>query len=270
MIPLIELKNGIKIPQLGFGTWELTGEECKTALTNALDLGYTHIDTADFYGNHHVISQVIKNYDRSKLFITTKVWRDYLRYDDVLEACDRFLKELQTDYIDLLLIHWPNKNIPISETLKAMELLYTERKIRSVGVSNFTVNHLKDALKVTNIPITINQVEFHPMLYQKKLLKFCIDNKIKLTAYSPLGRGKVFDNLIIQKIADKYNKTPAQISLRWMIQKGIIVIPKASTFKHIKQNMEIFDFKIEKEDRLELNNLEQKRLIDPGISEFDY
>lgn len=267
----LELSDGNRIPVLGLGTWELLGDECKEAIRMALNLGYRHIDTAEIYGNQKEIGIAIKKFDRKKIFITSKVWRENLHYDNVIKSCNETLKDLQTDYLDLYLIHWPNRNIPLKETFKALEKLVDEGKIKSIGVSNFTINHLKDALKVAKLPIIVNQIEFHPYLYQRDLLEFCNKNKIVITAYSPLGRGRLLSDKTILKIANKHEKTPAQICLRWELEKGIVVIPKASSEKHLKENMDIFDWKLDKEDINEIDSIGvQKRFVNPNFSEFDY
>ncbi len=271
MIPATILENGVKMPVIGLGTWQLTGQKCTDTLKKALNLGYTHIDTAEIYGNQKDIGRAIKGYPRDKLFITSKVWRDNLHYDDVLSACKNTLNDLGVDYLDLYLIHWPNHNIPLMGTLDALRKLYNEGKVRAIGVSNFTIRHLQDTIKITQIPICVNQVEFHPLLYQKDLLNFCENYNIKITAYSPLAKSEVFDNPLLKKIGRKYKKTAGQISLRWLLQKGTIVIPKASSEKHLKENLDVFDFELNKEDVKLIDNLNiNKRLVNPVFSEFNY
>jgi len=269
-IPKIELKNGVKIPILGFGTYKLKGRLCEKAVNNALRLGYNHIDTAELYDNEEEIGNALKKFDRSKIFITSKVWIDNLDFNDVLKACDKSLKKLKTDYIDLYLIHYPDKRVPIKETIRALDKLYREGKIKAVGVSNFTISDIKEVMDVSDIPITVNQVEFHPLLYQRKLLEFCNNNEIFITAYSPIARGKVFENELLKKIANKHNKTPSQISLRWLIQKSIVVIPKATSVEHIKENYDIFNFELDEREMKEIDNVNMKlRLINPFDSKFD-
>ena len=268
-IPNVKLKNGVEMPILGLGTWQLTGKTCERAVKDAISLGYTHIDTAEFYGNHKEIGKAIKNADRKKLFITSKVWYDNLKYDDVIKACDKTLEDLETSYLDLYLIHWPNKKIDMTETFKALKKLYDDKKIRAVGVSNFTINHIEEALKISEVPITVNQVEFHPYLYQKELLDYCNSKEIVLTAYSPLARGKVFNEKKMSEISKKYHKTPGQITLRWMVQKNIVVIPKASSIDHLKSNMAIFDFNITDNENIMIEALNKnERMINPSFAEF--
>ncbi len=266
----IKLPQG-KIPQLGLGTWQLTGRKCREAMLKALELGYRHIDTAWIYDNQEVIGKAIKESKiaRDSLFITSKVWYDNLSYHDVLNQCQETLKQLQTDYLDLYLIHWPNNKIDMKETFKAMHELLQKGKVRNIGVSNFTVEHLEQARKLSK-KISINQVEFHPYLYQKALLNYCNENKVTLTAYSPLGRGQILNDKTITEIAKKHNKSPAQICLRWLIQKDIIVIPKASSEHHLKNNLEVFDFSLKEKEMKLIDSIGiKKRMVNPGFAEFD-
>ena len=269
----IELNNGTLMPQLGLGTWQLNSSECIHSVKRALELGYTHIDTAEMYMNEEEIGVAIKNSAREKLFITSKVWQKGLTYERVLKACEISLTKLGTEYLDLYLIHWPDKYMDLRDVLKAFKKLYDGKKIRAFGVSNFTINHLKDTLKVANelnLPISVNQVEFHPYLYQKELLNFCKEHNIILTAYSPLIKGKIVSDETINKIANKHEKTPGQVTLQWMIQKSIVVIPKASSENHLKENINL-NFSLDEEDIMKIDNINKKeRLINPGFGEFDY
>ncbi|MEM2138997.1 MAG: aldo/keto reductase [Candidatus Woesearchaeota archaeon] len=270
----LKRKNYFNIPSLGLGTYKLLEEDCFNSVRNAVLNGYSLIDTAEYYDNEIQIGKAIKSLieekkiTRKDIFIISKVWHDHLRYDDVIDACNDSLKKLETNYIDLYLIHWPNKNISMEETFEAFEKLHNEGKINHIGVSNFTINHLKEAFSISKLPILFNEVEFHPYLYQKDLLDFCNKNNVKIIAYSPIARGLVNENTLILDLAKKYKKMPTQISLRWLYQLGIISIPKATSEDHIKENMDIFDFEISKEDIEKINKLEQKRLVKPEFAEF--
>lgn len=267
----LQFNNGKVIPCFGLGTWQLEGKACEQAVKTALQLGYSHIDTAEIYGNQKEIGKAIKDFDRSKLFITSKVWIDNLRFADVLKACNSTLKDLQTDYLDLYLIHWPNKKIKLKETFSALKYLIDEGKVKSAGVSNFTIKHIEDALTVSEIPIVCNQVEFHPYLYQMELLDFCKSKKIVLTAYSPLGRKKVLEDKTIVEISKKYGKTPAQICLNWVLQKGIVAIPKASGKQHLLENLGALSFELKKEDIQKIDSIKKtERLVNPWFGEFNY
>lgn len=266
----IKLPNG-EIPILGLGTWQLQGRKCKEAVLDAIKLGYRHIDTAWVYDNQEEIGQAIKESKvaREKIFITSKVWRDNLHYLDVLEQCQETLEQLQLEYLDLYLIHWPDAHIPMRETFKALHELQQQGKIRNIGVSNFTIQHLEEAKKHSR-KIAVNQVEYHPYLNQQELLEYCHKQKIKVTAYSPLGRGKILHDKTLTTIAHAHQKSSAQVCLRWLLQKGMVVIPKASSEHHLKTNMEIFDFSLtEKETQLINTIAANERLVNPGFAEFD-
>src|SRR3989344_8349658 len=268
----IKLSSGHEMPVLGLGTWQMKGKECKEAVKAAIKLGYNHIDTAYVYDNQKKIAQAIKKskLERNKLFITSKVWTEDLKYEDFLKQAEIILKELQLDYLDLLLIHWPNRNISMEESFKAFKTLHKQGKVKSIGVSNFTINHLKKAIKVSSLPISVNQVEFNPYLNQDELLKFCKKNNIVITAYCPLSRGNLLEDPVLKEIAEIHKKTPAQITLRWIIQKEMIAIPKSRNESRIKENMEIFNFKLTDEEITKINKLNKDlRNCNPGFAEFD-
>jgi diketogulonate reductase-like aldo/keto reductase len=244
------------MPQLGLGTWLLRDEQGTTAVRMALDMGYTHIDTARLYENHAAVARGMAGFDRADIFLVTKVWHDSLAYDDVLRACASSLEELQTDYLDLFLIHWPDPRFPMLDTFRAFAELVGSGRVRSVGVSNFDIPRLEEALALTDLPIVTNQVEFHALLYQEALLNFCRDHGIVLTAYCPLGRGVVLENEIIRDIAPVYDRTPGQVALRWLVNKGCAVIPKASSEQHLRANMDIFDWELRPEDERRIDAID--------------
>ena len=273
-IPEIEFSNGESIPALGLGTWRLNGKECIEAVKIAVsELGYTHIDTAEAYGNHGEIAKAIKGFSREGLFITSKLWLTDLRYNDALKACDKALKELDTNYLDLYLIHWPKKEVPFKETFKALKEVVGEGKARSIGISNFTVKHLEKALPIAEeigIKFVTNQVEFHPLFYQKELREYCESHNLVTTAYSPIARGAFMEEETLKSIGEKFGKTAAQVSLRWLFQKGIVIIPKAAKREHLEQNRAIFDFKLSEEDMNAIDSIEtRKRFVAPDFNEFD-
>ena len=267
----ITLNSGHTIPQVGLGTWQVQDAQCTQMVLDALDVGYSHIDTALRYSNHKDIAKAINTTQRDKLFITSKIWKDNLSYSGVIEQVERILEELEIEYLDLCLIHWPNRAFNLKETFQALEELVNQGKVKSIGVSNFTIHHLKDALAVSNIPISINQVEFHYKLQQYELLDFCYEHNIVVEAYSPLARGEFLEDEIILDLAQKYNKSPSQILLRWLVEKHIVVIPK-STHKHrLEENINIFDFALTREDHELINSLnENKRIVVPPFADFDY
>lgn len=264
----VKLNDGNRIPVIGLGTWRLFGKEFISVVKKALEFGYTHFDTAQMYDNESEIGKAIYGVDREKLFITSKVWFDQLRYNDVVLACESSLKKLNTPYIDLYLIHWPNSNVPMKETFEAMAELHKRGLVKSVGVSNFTIFHLKKALKLSSVPIVTNQVEFHPYLYQKELLEYCMIHKIVLTAWAPLARGKIFSDDVLSKIANVHKKTISQVSLKWLLCKGLVVIPKASSESHLLDNISLFDWDLTDDEIIAIDNIPTKmRLIDLSFSQ---
>lgn len=273
MIPTKQLSSGA-IPLLGLGTWKLTGDKCTIAVADALEMGYTHIDTAMIYGNESEVGKAINHLPREDLWITSKVWKDDLSYEGILAACNNSLNKLQTNYLDLYLIHWPSRGEDMQPIFKAFKELLDQGKIKAMGVSNFNVRDLQEVLPIAKeqgVPIVTNQVEFHPGLFQKELLHFCHDNQIALTAYSPLGRAQLLDNPLIVEIANLHNKTPAQVCLKWIIQKDIIAIPKASSKEHLDENMNVFDFMLSTHEMEQLDELgNTQRTVSPDWHDFSY
>lgn len=268
----LKFKNGNVVPALGFGTWKLVGDEAFNSTLKALEVGYRHIDTADKYGNHKQVGRAIEEsgIDRKEIFLTTKVWYSELDTSKLNKSVDRFLEELETGYLDLLLIHWPNKGVKIKETLEAMNKLKVKGVIKNIGVSNFTVNHIKDCLK-TGVEVVNNQVELHPTFAQSQLHQFCKENGILLTAYSPLGRGADLELPVLVEIAKKHNKTVPQVILNWIVSRDIIAIPKGTSEAHIRENFEALDFILSEEDVEDIEALDRNaRLVDNEWSEFDY
>lgn len=268
----IKLKENLAIPVLGFGTWQLTDQECVDGVSHALAVGYRHIDTADAYGNHSQVGEALaqSDVDREDIFLTSKVFRDTLSYDEVHESVKRFLDELQTDYLDLLLIHWPSKTVPMEETLKAMSELQESGTIKALGVSNFTPRHIEEALE-TGAEIVINQVEAHPYFNQAKLREFCATKNIAVTAYSPLGRGEVLNGETIKSLAEKYDATPAQVILSWVMARDMIAIPKSAKPARIEENFKASELILEEADLTAIDNLPQgERIINPPFGDFDY
>ncbi len=266
------LTDGVNIPALGFGTWELTGADCSIGVASALEIGYRHIDTADRYGNHHEVGQAIKNSGiaREELFITTKVWHSDLEHPKVLESVDRFLSELQIPYIDLLLVHWPNHLISIDETFSAMAELQAKGTIRAYGVSNFTIHHIEDVM-AKGCQIVNNQVELHPSFNQMELKNYCDSKNILVTAYSPLGRGAELQNPTVVELSQKYGVSPAQVILNWIVSRGIVAIPKSKTPERIKDNFNSLNWQMEPQDIDKMNAIPQSdRLLVTDWQEFDY
>lgn len=250
------LNNGVKIPHLGFGTYTAKdGDKVIQSVKEALKIGYRHIDTASFYGNEEEVGIAIKEsgVPRDEIFLVGKVWNSDQGYDKTLQAFKTSIKKLGTEYLDLYLIHWPQ---PLSkETWKALEKLYKEGQIKAIGVSNFTIKHIQDLLENAEIIPTVNQVEFHPQLVQNELMDFCKKHNIQLEAWSPFMRGQIFRIPLFQYLSKKYERTISQIVLRWNLQMGVVTIPKSTTLARIKENTDIFDFEISKEDMKKIEKL---------------
>jgi len=243
------------IPVLGLGTWQSTGQDCIDVVSQGLKMGYEHIDTAQAYGNEKEVGKGIKQSGvaRDKFFLTTKIFPDDMKFqpEKLIEAAKRSLKDLDTDYVDLLLLHWPDDRVPLSETIPALCELQKQGLTRHIGVSNFNIAKLIEAEKYADVPIVVNQVEFHPFIKQQTLQTFLNNHHILLEAYSPLARGDVFDNEIIKQIADKHGITPAQVSLAWILSdKDRVAIPKTSNPDHLQGNLDAIDIQLS-EDELE-------------------
>ena len=243
------LSNGIKIPSIGFGTYK-SGDNNETAeiVKYALECGYRQIDTASFFGFEVGIGNAIKEskVKREDIFLVTKLWNDDHGYDKTIEAFNNSLKRLQIEYLDLYLIHWPNKLN--AETWRAFEDLYKAGKVKAIGVCNFKIGHLEELKKTAKIMPMVNQVEVHPQSSKNEMLNYCIENNIQLIAWSPIMRGKLFTNELMLNLSEKYQKSVAQVILRWHIQRGVIPIPKSSNKTRIKENLNVFDFEISNED----------------------
>jgi diketogulonate reductase-like aldo/keto reductase len=231
------------MPALGLGTWRLTGMQCEKSIRAALELGYRHIDTAVLYDNHAEIARAIKEVPREQLFLVSKIIYEDLEPKHVKTACKRILKELEIEYLDLLLIHWPSSHVAPEKTLEAMTALQAEKLILHLGVSNFDLDQLQ-RLERYRFPILTNQIELHPYLQEWELADYCQEKKIILTAYRPIQRGDVAQETLLQQIGAAHHKTAIQVTLRWLFQRGIVSIPKASSKEHLLENREIFDFSL--------------------------
>jgi len=266
------LNNGLKMPWLGFGVFKVQeGAEVENSVKWALEAGYRSIDTAAAYQNEVGVGKAMRarGVPRAEIFLTTKLWNQDQRERRALKAFEESLDRLGTDYVDLYLIHWPVKET-YRETWKAMEAIYRTGKAQSVGVSNFLVHHLEDILKDSTIVPAVNQIEFHPLLVQPELLKFCKAHKIQVEAWSPLIRGQVTTMPELQQLAAKYHKTPAQIVLRWDLQHEVVTIPKSVHQDRIIENTKIFDFVLSVEDMALLDGLDAGRRVGPDPDNFNF
>ncbi|TKD72064.1 aldo/keto reductase [Pseudalkalibacillus hwajinpoensis] len=268
----VTLSNGVKMPYLGFGVFKLgDGEETKNAVKIALETGYRGIDTASYYGNEESVGRAIKEsgIQRDNLFITSKVWNDEQGYNATLRAFERSLERLGTDYLDLYLIHWPVPGM-YPETWQALEKLYHEGKVCAVGVSNFEPHHLEAISKISSVKPVINQIEFHPELLQGEVRDYCLSKGIQVEAWSPLKRGQVLNDPVIRAIGKQYGKTPAQVVLRWCLQHEIVLNVKSAHEERIKENADLFDFELTKEDMVSIDSLHADNRIAHHPDNLDF
>lgn len=260
------LRNGIKIPKIGFGTYKSVTSEDKDVILKALQVGYKHFDTASFYDNEEILGESIEKSGirRDELFLTSKVWKEEMGYDNTIKAVNKSLIKLKTNYLDLCLIHWPKANINNEdwrkldkETWRALETLYNEGKVKAIGLSNFHPHHIMNLLESANVKPMVNQIEFHPGYMQKAVVDYCQGNDILVEAWSPIGRGRVFNEPLLKELANKYNKSIPQICIRFALQLNVLPLPKSSCKERMIENMSVFDFEIEIEDMYRLMCLPQ-------------
>nr|WP_106782738.1 aldo/keto reductase [Lysinibacillus timonensis] len=270
------LHNGVKMPWFGIGVFKVEeGPELVNAVKFAIKHGYRSIDTAAIYANEEGVGQAIRegiqeaNISREDLFVTSKVWNSDLGYESTLAAYETSLKKLGLDYLDLYLIHWPVEG-KYRDAWRALETLYKEGKVKAIGVSNFQIHHLEDLMKDAEIKPMINQVEYHPRLTQKELQGFCQEHDIQLEAWSPLMQGQLLDNPVLQEIANKHNKTVAQVIIRWDLQNGVVTIPKSTKEHRIVENSDVFDFELTTEEMQQINELNQNLRVGPDPDNFDF
>lgn len=270
------LHNGVKMPWLGIGVFKVEeGPELVNAVKFAMKHGYRSIDTAAIYENEEGVGQAIREgldevgISREELFVTSKVWNSDLGYESTIAAYETSLKKLGLDYLDLYLIHWPVDG-KYKDAWRALETLYKEGKVKAIGVSNFQIHHLEDLMKDAEIKPMINQVEYHPRLTQKEVQAFCHENGIQLEAWSPLMQGQLLDNPILQEIANTYNKSTAQIIIRWDLQNGVVTIPKSTKEHRIIENSNVFDFELTIEEMQQIDQLNQNHRVGPDPDNFDF
>lgn len=258
------------VPALGYGTFQIKDPSLVGLVVNALDVGYRHIDTARMYENEHLVGEGLKQSGvaRDSYFLTTKIQPKEFRHNDLLKAMKDSLEKLQTDHVDLALMHWPNPDVPLEETLGALNEARELGMTRHIGVSNFTTALLDEAVATSDAPIFMNQIEIHPFLDQSKVVSKCREHGIGVTAYSPLARAEVLGNSTLQKIGKAHNKNEAQIALRWLLDQDIVAIPKTQSKERQAENFDIFDFELSANEIKEIASLAQPngRLIDPSFA----
>ncbi|MFB6121445.1 MAG: aldo/keto reductase [Halobacteriaceae archaeon] len=261
--PTVTLPSGDEMPTLGLGTWNIDGDTVRDAVHAGLDAGYTHIDTAEGYMNEAEIGDALAaaDADREDLFLTSKVLPKNLDYQSVVEACERSLDRLGTEYLDLYLIHWPNPAISVRETLHAMAHLHDEGLVRNVGVSNFSPYQLRAATHVSDVPIAVNQIEYHPWLQRPDWVEACREEGVVVEAAAPLARAEVFEDEVVRDLAETYDRSPAQVVLRWAIQNDVVVIPKSSTPEHVRGNADVLDWELDAEDVARLDERDRGHAV---------
>ncbi|PPF81174.1 oxidoreductase [Subtercola sp. Z020] len=272
-VPNITLNNGVTIPQLGFGTYQIDPADTKEATLAALEVGYRHIDTAEMYGNEKEVGQAVaaSGIAREDIYVTSKLNNGFHERDAALKAFDGTLEALGFEYLDLFLIHWPLPKVgDFVETWKAMEEILASGRVKSIGVSNFQQHHLQRLFDETEVVPAVNQIEVHPYLTQDVLRSFNADNGIATEAWSPIAQGKVLDDSTIVDIADRLGKSPAQVTLRWHIQRGDIVFPKSVTRARVEENFAIFDFELTDADVTAITALNRDERTGPNPDEFNY
>jgi 2,5-diketo-D-gluconate reductase A len=271
-VPTIRLNNGVEIPQLGFGVFQIPPDECAAAVTTALEVGYRHIDTAQMYGNEREVGEAIRNsgIPREEVFVTSKVNNNRLERDDMLRSFDQSLADLGLDRLDLLLIHWPLPGVSdYVKRWKVMEEIYESGRVRAVGVSNFQPHHLHDVFAASELTPAVNQVEVHPYLTQDEVRAFSADHGIAIEAWAPIARGKVTEDPVIGGIAEEVGRTPAQVTLRWHVQRGDVVFPKSVTRSRIEENFAIFDFELTPEQMTAISALDRGQRTGPNPDEMN-
>jgi 2,5-diketo-D-gluconate reductase A len=272
-VPNITLNNGVEIPQLGFGVFQIPPEETKEATLVALEVGYRHIDTAEMYGNEKQVGEAVRasGIDRGDIFVTSKLNNSFHAYDAALGAFDRTLEDLDIEYLDLFLVHWPLPSVgDFVETWQAMEKIYESGRTRAIGVSNFQPAHLRRLQAEATVTPAVNQVEIHPYLTNEEVRAFDAAAGIATEAWSPIAQGKVLEDPTIVRIAENLGRTPAQVTLRWHLQRGDIVFPKSVTRSRVEENYALFDFELSDTDMADITSLNRDERTGPDPDTFDY
>jgi diketogulonate reductase-like aldo/keto reductase len=262
--------NGARIPVIGLGTWELRGRTCARLVEQALRLGYRHIDTAQVYENESEVGEGLRasGINRDDVFVTTKVWTTHFAPNDLERSTKESLARLRLTQVDLLLLHWPNPRIPLQETLGALAHVKKLGMSRHIGVSNFTVALIEEAVAASPEPLACDQVEYHPYLDQTKVRQACVDNGMALVAYSPVAKGRIKNDKALARIGENYRKTAAQVCLRWLVQQNVAAIPRTSKIERLSENIEIFDFELSDEEMRQISAMgsAKARLTDFGFA----
>jgi 2,5-diketo-D-gluconate reductase A len=272
-VPTISLNNGVEIPQLGFGVFQIPPDETVKATTTALDIGYRHIDTAQMYGNEREVGRAVREsgIPRDEVFVTSKLNNNRLERDDILRSFDTSLTEMGFDYLDLFLIHWPLPAVSdFVARWKVMEEIYASGRVRAIGVSNFQPHHLRTLFAASEVRPAVNQIEVHPYLVQDELRAFDAEHQIVTEAWAPIAKGQVNDDPAIREIAAQVGRTPAQVTLRWHVQRGDVVFPKSVTRSRIEENFGIFDFELDESAMAAISGVNRDERTGPDPDSFNY
>jgi 2,5-diketo-D-gluconate reductase A len=271
-VPLITLNNGVAIPQLGFGVFQIPPEQTREATLTALEAGYRHIDTAEMYGNEKEVGQAVRDFDadRDEIFVTSKLNNGYHAYDDALAAFDTTLADLGFDHLDLFLIHWPMPDVgDFVETWRAMEEIHRSGRCRAIGVSNFQPHHLQRLFDETDTVPAVNQIEVHPYFAQNDVRAFNAEHGVATEAWSPIAQGEVLDDDTLTRIGQRHGKSAAQVALRWHIQRDDIIFPKSVTPRRVEENIAIFDFELSDEEMSQIGTLDRGERTGPHPDHFN-
>jgi 2,5-diketo-D-gluconate reductase A len=272
-VPTIALDNGVEIPQLGFGVFKIPPADTVKATTTALEVGYRHIDTAQMYGNEREVGIAVREsgLDRAEVFVTSKLNNNRLERDDILRSFDRSLADIGLDFLDLFLVHWPLPAVSdFVARWKVMEEIYASGRVRAIGVSNFQAHHLRTLFAETEVRPAVNQIEVHPYLTQDDLRAFDAEHGIVTEAWAPIAKGRVADDPVIREIAGRVGRTPAQVTLRWHVQRGDVVFPKSVTRSRVEENFAIFDFELDEPAMAAISSLNRDERTGPDPDTFDY
>lgn len=272
-VPNLTLNNGVEIPQLGFGTYQIEPRDTAEAVRTALEIGYRHIDTAEMYGNEKEVGQAVRDSGvaRDEIFVTSKLNNGFHAYGDALTAFARSLDDLNLEYLDLFLIHWPLPQVgDFTETWKALEEVYASGRVKAIGVSNFNPPHLSRLLQRTTVVPAVNQIEVHPYLTQDDVRAFNAEHEIATEAWSPIAQGKVLTDPVLVSVAERLDRSAAQVALRWHLQRGDIVFPKSVTRERVAENFRLFDFELTQDDMAAITSLNRDERTGPDPDTFNY
>jgi 2,5-diketo-D-gluconate reductase A len=270
-VPTVPLNNGVEIPQLGFGVFQIPPEETARATRTALEVGYRHIDTAQMYGNERGVGEAVREFGRDQVFVTSKLNNNRLERDDILRSVDQSLAELGFDQLDLFLVHWPLPGVSdYVQRWKVMEEIYASGRVRAIGVSNFQPHHLRTLIAETEVRPAVNQIEVHPFLTQDDVRAFGADHEIVTEAWAPIAKGMVNDDPVLKGIAEGLGRTPAQVTLRWHIQRGDVVFPKSVTRSRVEENFDVFGFELDESAMAAISALNRDERTGPDPDSFNY